>query len=219
MASRSVEKGNAALAQIRQEAGKQGLPGSLSLITLDVTDEGSVAAAVQQVEREFGRLDVLVNNAGIVSTAANVKTRFEETFRANVVGPVLVTSAFEGLLLKSEKPYLMHVGSSLGSLTLMSDPQWGYYQVSSPAYAASKAALNVVMVEDFKRLGKRGVKVFTVCPGLVRSNLRGTSEEQVSAGGKAVDATVSGEFILSIMEGKRDADVGKFVHKEGVWPW
>jgi hypothetical protein len=58
-----------------------------------------------------------------------------------------------------------------------------------------------------------------VCPGLVRSNLRGTSEEARNAGGRAGDPKVSGETILSIVQGKRDEDVGKLVWKDGVYPW
>ena len=77
----------------------------------------------------------------------------------------------------------------------------------------------MLTIEDSKRLGKQGVKVFAVCPGLVRSSLRGKAEAQVSAGGRVVDPTVSGQLILDLIEGKRDADVGKFVHKDGIHRW
>ena len=86
-------------------------------------------------------------------------------------------------------------------------------------YRVSKAALNMLMVQDAKYLGRQGIKVFSVCPGLVRSYLRGGSEEQVSAGGRAGDPLNSGRFILDIIEGKRDQDVGKFVWKDGIRPW
>ena len=60
---------------------------------------------------------------------------------------------------------------------------------------------------------------FALCPGLVESNLRGTDEQSVTGGGNAISADTSGETILSVIEGKRDADDGKFVHREGVYGW
>jgi hypothetical protein len=60
---------------------------------------------------------------------------------------------------------------------------------------------------------------FSLCPGLVESNLRGTSEEQRKVGGMALSPETSGQTILSVIEGKRDVDDGKFVHKDGVYGW
>ncbi|KAL9618894.1 MAG: hypothetical protein Q9160_006419 [Pyrenula sp. 1 TL-2023] len=215
LTSRSLEKGNAAISEIQSA----GVKGSLSLIQLDVTSEQSISAAASHVSEKFGRLDVLVNNAGVSSKNPSLKKKFEETYAANVIGPVLMTAAFEPLLLKSKRPYLMHISSGLGSLELAATPTSHQSKVSLPAYNSSKSALNMIMIDDHRRLGKHGVKVSSVCPGLVRSNLRGTEEEQISAGGIAVDATVSGELILSVIEGKRDAEVGQFIKQDGTWPW
>ena len=77
----------------------------------------------------------------------------------------------------------------------------------------------MLAIQDAKILGKQGVKVFAFCPGLVESNLRGTSEAERKAGGRAGDPMESGRTILSIVDGSRDADVGKFVHKDGVYTW
>jgi hypothetical protein len=66
---------------------------------------------------------------------------------------------------------------------------------------------------------EEGLKVFAICPGFVVSNLRGTSDEARSGGGNAGDPATSGNLMLSILEGKRDADVGKFVQKDGTYPW
>jgi len=93
------------------------------------------------------------------------------------------------------------------------------YAAPYAVYSASKSALNMLMIYEAKEMGKKGLKSFVVCPGLVRSNLRGKSEEAVNAGGAAGDPMVSGQTILEVVEGKRDADVGKFVHKDGVYPW
>lgn len=77
----------------------------------------------------------------------------------------------------------------------------------------------MLMLQDSKGLGQRGVKVFAICPGLVESNLRGESHEERTVGGMAGDPEVSGQTVLHIIEGDRDADVGKFVDKDGVLPW
>ncbi|KAL1964564.1 hypothetical protein VTN77DRAFT_6861 [Rasamsonia byssochlamydoides] len=219
MACRSLSKGNAALEEIQQEGI---IKGSLSTIQLDVTDEQSIDAAAKHIEDKFGRLDVLINNAGIASmNIPNLKKQFEDTYTTNVIGTALVTRAMEPLLLKSQRPgYVLHVSSALGSVTRALDPtQAGYLLPTAVAYCVSKAALNMLTVEHLKRLGPQGVKVFVVCPGLVRSYLRGKTAEQVSAGGKAGDPMVSGRFFLSVIEGERDGDVGKFIHKDGVYPW
>lgn len=215
MASRSSEKGNAASEAIQAA----GIKGRISSIQLDVTDESSIAAAVKQVERDYGRLDVLVNNAGVYSKAVSLKTQLEDTLSANVIGPAIVTEAFTPLLLKSSSPYLLHISSGLGSLSLSLDPQNPIYDIDARAYRMSKAALNMLTLQDFKVLGKQGVKVFAMCPGLVESNLRGGSEGERTAGGRAESPEISGQAILKIIEGERAADVGKFVHKNGVYPW
>jgi NAD(P)-dependent dehydrogenase (short-subunit alcohol dehydrogenase family) len=215
MASRSVEKGKAAVAEIQAS----GVKGSLSSIQLDITNQQSIEAAAKQVEDEFGRLDVLVNNAGIYNKDASLRTQLETTLNTNVIGAALVSEAFRPLLLKSKRPYLLHVGSGLGSLALAVDVNSPDYSVPATAYRMSEAALSMLAIQDSKVLGKHGVKVFVVCPGLVKSNLRGTADEEISAGGRAGDAEESGQMILSIIQGRRDADVGKFVHKDGVYPW
>lgn len=61
--------------------------------------------------------------------------------------------------------------------------------------------------------------MFVVSPGFVRSNLRGTSEEARSGWGQAGDPEAAGELILSVVQGKRDGDVGSLVHADGVYPW
>jgi NAD(P)-dependent dehydrogenase (short-subunit alcohol dehydrogenase family) len=172
-----------------------------------------------QVTEAFGKLDVLINNAGVIGRGPNLRARLDDALRANASGPAATTDAFRSLLLKSKRSYLLNVSSTLGSLANASDPNSLDYQLPATAYRMSKAALNMLTVQTHKEIGQQGVKVFAVCPGLVRSNLRGGDEAAVSAGGRAVDAEVSGQLFLSIIEGKRDVDVGKFVHKDGVYSW
>ena len=215
MASRFLEKGIAASETIQAD----GIKGQISSIQIDVTDQSSIAAAAKQVERDHGRLDVLVNNAGIVSRAPSLKEELETTFNTNVIGAALVAEAFIPLLLKSPDPYLLYISSGLGSLTLSSDPQRLDYELDARTYRMSKAALNMLTLQHSKTLGKQGVHVFAVCPGLVESNLRGHGQQERSAGGMAGNPDVSGQTILRIIEGERNSDMGKFVYKDGVYPW
>jgi NAD(P)-dependent dehydrogenase (short-subunit alcohol dehydrogenase family) len=188
-----------------------------------VTDESSVNAAAKQVEAQFGRLDVLINNAGITDATLpdnySLKQKLDTVLTTNVTGPAIVSKAFQPLLFKSKNAYSIYVSSGLGSMTLASDPTGNYYRSPWSIYRLSKTGLNMWAYQESKELAERGVKVFVVCPGLVRSNLRGKKEESVSAGGRATDPMVSGQTMLNIIEGKRDKDVGKFVHKDGVYGW
>ena len=217
MASRSVTSGDTALREIQAT----GIKGSLSNIQLDVTECQSISSATKTIEEKFGRLDVLVNNAGIFNIDPDVsfKTELETALNTNTVGAALVTEAFEPLLRLSKKPYVLYLGSTLGCLTISADSVLWNHRMGAIGYRVSKAALNMLMLEESKRLGDIGFKVLCVCPGLVRSNLRGTAEEQKNAGGKAGDPEDSGKFILSVIEGHRDADHGRYVHKDGIHPW
>lgn len=215
LASRSLEKGKAASEAIQAT----GIKGKISIVQLDVTDESSIAAAAKQVKKDHGCLDVLVNNAGVSSKAQTLKGQLETTLNTNVIGAALVTEAFIPLLLKSSNPYLLYISSELGSLNLSSDPAHFDYRIDARVYRMSKAALNMLMVQDSKNLEEHGIKVFAVCPGLVESNLRGQGQQERSAGGKARSPEESGQTILRIIEGERETDVGKFVHKDGVYPW
>jgi NAD(P)-dependent dehydrogenase (short-subunit alcohol dehydrogenase family) len=140
----------------------------------------------------------------------------------NAVGPAVVAAAFRPMLLKSENPYSIFVSSGAGSMGRSSDPTQPLYRGGLPnggAYRASKAALNMIALQEFIEFGEMGLKVFAMSPGFVKSNLRGTSEEEISGWGGAGDPIVAGETMLKIVRGERDADVGKLVTKDGIYPW
>jgi NAD(P)-dependent dehydrogenase (short-subunit alcohol dehydrogenase family) len=200
-----------------------GIKGKLSTLVFDVTDEESVNAAAAQVKKEFGKLDVLVNNAGLSDNSLpeewSLKKKLDQILTTNVTGPAIVSEAFNPLLIKADDASSIYVTSGLGSLEACSDPSNRMYQSKWTAYRTSKSALNMWALQDYKDMASKGVKVFTFCPGLVRSRLRGTDEEYVSAGGAAGDPAVSGQSILRIIKGERDTDVGKFIHKDGIYPW
>ncbi|KAL1884777.1 hypothetical protein Plec18167_002369 [Paecilomyces lecythidis] len=226
IASRTLSKAESAISSILSSGPT--IQGTLSPLVLDITSPASIQAASHVVSATFNnRLDVLINNAGILSKSPDLGTRFSETLTTNVVGPALVTDAFAPLLLNARNPYVINVSSLLGSVERAADKGDVFYQTSplGLAYRVSKAALNMLTVEQGKALGEKredgrgGVKVFAVCPGLVRSNLRGEKEEERNARGRAGDPEESGRLMLSILEGERDKDVGKFVYKDGVSAW
>jgi len=204
------------------EIKKAGIKGSLESVQLDVTDERSVEQAAKLVEEKYGHLDVLINNAAIASFVPDIKTRLQQTMDTNVIGPAVVAEAFRPLLLKAPKPYSIFVSSGWASFGLTTGSEPAPYK-NQEAYRISKAALNMTALIEARDFGPQGLKVFAMCPGFVVSNLRGTSEEARNGtgyrAGGAGDPEVSGETLLRIIRGERDADVGKFVHKDGVYPW
>ncbi len=215
MTSRSLEKAEAAVSEIEAA----GVKGTLSALQLDVTDEKSTQEAADYVAQQFGGLDVLINNAGVGSRDPNVKARFQLCLETNVIGPALVADAFRPLLLKSQNAYSIFVGSGERTLVRNATQPVPANIGRGDAYQVSKAALNMLAVLEFRDFGPRGIKVFVVSPGFVRSNLRGPTEEERSGWGKAGDPEVSGRLMLSIIQGERDEDVGGLVYKDGVHAW
>ena len=136
-------------------------------VTIDVTDDDSVAAAVEQVASWTDHLDVLVNNAGIIgSTTPPLETGPEDflaCFGVNLLGPVRVTRAFLPLLSKAELPRVVMVSSGMGSFGITTDPDRLESGFVSLVYPSSKAALNMVTTMYAKALP--GWKVNAVDPG------------------------------------------------------
>lgn len=198
------------------------LKGSVEAVQIDVTDEASVQSAVEQVTRDHQRLDILVNNAGIgeTSTAGPPYQRLRDVLTTNTIGPVMVTDMFLDLLRKSSDPRLVLVSSSGGSLTHAADPTSPYYGSKTGMqfshYRASKAALNMLLIEYHKTLGQERFKVMGADPGLVVTNF--LNAEKVRALG-APEADVGGGTLAEVVKGERDADMGRVVGRYGVSPW
>ena len=144
-------------------------------IELDVTDAASIAAARALVHERFGRLDVLVNNAGAAfdwtpaprhPSAADLDVG-RRTFELNFFGPLAVTQAFVPLLRNSRAARIVMVSSSLGSLAQLGDPESPLAGIVAPMYQASKTALNALTTLFAKELRDTTIKVNSACPGWV----------------------------------------------------
>jgi NAD(P)-dependent dehydrogenase (short-subunit alcohol dehydrogenase family) len=178
--SRSVERGESAAKQI----GSGAIP-----IQLDVTDAESIAAAADRIRAEAGRLDVLVNNAGIsntrkgdlslaqygeISRASNASLdEIREVWETNVFGVLAVYQAMLPLLRESSDARIVNVSSAVGSLALNADPAYPYHPNYGPVYPASKAALNAITLAIMVELEGTDIKVNLVSPGFTRTNLNG----------------------------------------------
>lgn len=157
---------------------------------------------------------------------------FIDTLNTNLIGAHELTRSLAPLLLKSTDPRLIFISSDLGSLEIANWPQEKYFpnqpqpagwenkqwQGTYPAYRASKAGLNILVKEWERWLKPDGVKVWSVNPGFVATNLAGLGPEVLRSMG-AGDPETSGEFIKDIVEGKKDADAGKFISPSGELPF
>lgn len=175
--SRNLERGQAAAGEIGSEA---------HVLELDVTSEGSILGAARRVREEFGRLDVLVNNAGISHAKTPGRPLAEvarsgrasgadldevrAVFDTNVFGVMAVTQAMLPLLREAPAARIVNVSSITGSLNWSSGSENPYRKMFG-LYAMSKAALNAVTVGFALDLESTGIKVNAACPGFTKTNL------------------------------------------------
>lgn len=199
----------------------KGFPGTVSTVKLEVQDAASIAAAAKIIEDDFGKLDVLVNNAGLMSSDTAYSNQLQEEFPVNTFAPLLVTDAFVNLLKNSKDPRIINVSSSLGSTALLREEGLDWTFKQAVTYRMSKAALNMLTVCQTSQFGEWGAKVWSYCPGFVVTNGWGDSEEsrQQMRDNGAQDPRDSARGILSIINGERDADAGYFINKDGRIPW
>lgn len=127
------------------------IQGTVEAIQIDVTSTASITQASSLISSKHGRLDVLVNNAGIFSKNPTKHEALREELEVNCIGAVAVTEAFLPLLKKSLAPRLVFVSSSTGSLTMAADPESALFHRAVTTYRATKSALNMVRVVSFPR--------------------------------------------------------------------
>ncbi|WP_034622578.1 SDR family NAD(P)-dependent oxidoreductase [Cellulomonas sp. URHE0023] len=188
--------------------------GDVRVVELDVLDDASVAAAAATVEQVSGRLDVLVNNAGVaggseVTPRDTVAAHFLPVYGVNVLGPVRTTHAFLPLLDRSSQPRIVMVSSGLGSLAITTDPDRFESTLHSLTYPSSKSALNMITTQYAKALP--GYQVNAVDPGYTSTGLNGFSGPQSVEQG--AESTVRAATL------EPGAPSGTFTDAAGVLPW
>ncbi|KAI1452284.1 putative short chain dehydrogenase/reductase [Annulohypoxylon moriforme] len=222
LGSRSIEKGEKALESIQLTHGDY-LKGSISVLQIDVTDANSIQAAKEQIDAQFGKLDVLINNAGvIIYQQVDKLTALRRAFETNVFGQMMVTEALEPLLKKATKPYIIYVSSEQGSVTKRLDPNFEYCAIRGESYRMSKAALNMLAACHRYNYADWGCRVLAFNPGFCVTNLTGEEGREMRVKGGARNPKEPAMALVDIVQGRRDGDIEKngMVDVDGgVLPW
>jgi NAD(P)-dependent dehydrogenase (short-subunit alcohol dehydrogenase family) len=217
--SRNLERGEAAAKEIGRDA---------HAIQLDVTDQASIAAAVERIRKDFGRLDVLINNAAISHTnklpsmsvqdyakltrPSNVPlAEMRAVWDTNVFGVLAVTQGLLPLLREAPAARIVNVSSSVGSLTRTADPASSWRSIFGPVYPASKTALNAITLAMAIELEPTGIKVNAACPGYTKTNLNNYS------GTRTVQEGAREPVRLALLG--PDGPTGTFSNEDGPLPW
>jgi NAD(P)-dependent dehydrogenase (short-subunit alcohol dehydrogenase family) len=217
--SRNFENGRKAAESVSADA---------RAVQLDVTDQPSIAAAAARIRSEFGRLDVLVNNAAISNTTRQEGQSVEEyskstrpsvvsldemraVWETNVFGPLAVYQAMLPLLREAPAARIVNVSSGVGSLTRTSDPAYPYRSIFGPVYPGSKTALNAITLGMALELEGSAIKVNAACPGYTKTNLNNYS------GPQTVEEGAREPVRLALLGA--DGPTGTFSNAAGPLPW
>jgi NAD(P)-dependent dehydrogenase (short-subunit alcohol dehydrogenase family) len=211
--ARTLERGETAAAELRSGGG------DVSAVALDVTDAASVAAAAATIDAKFGRLDALINNAGIshkpgadfagqMPGSADLD-HIRYVFETNVFGVIAVTDAFLPLLRSSAAPRIVNVSSSAGSLAAISD--FANTDPIALGYVPSKTALTALTLMYARGLVGEGILVNAVCPGFVATDLNNHHGVRTPAEGAA-----SAVRMATVEAG---GPTGTFTDDEGAVAW
>ena len=183
--------------------------GDLAVHALDVADAGAIAALPEVAAKHLQRLDLLVNNAGVLvsgerfgNVASDSLTR---SFAVNAAAPLLITQALAPLLLRGHKPRVLCVSTQLASIAQAS----GFRTLS---YSMSKAALNMAVKRLGAELGPPGIVVMAFHPGWVKTAMGGS--------GATLEPATSVKAMLGLIEHAKPDDGGKFLAYDGApLPW
>ncbi|MBP0904974.1 SDR family NAD(P)-dependent oxidoreductase [Mariniflexile gromovii] len=207
LGSRNSQNGAEAIEKLKAE----GLM-HVECVQIDVTDNSSVKTARKEIGKKTDLLDVLINNAGInggsdpYTALESKQEEFRAAFDVNVIGTSRVIQVFMDLLRKSTQPRIVNLSTSVGSLTLQSDPNWPAYNFAKYAvYAASKAALNMYTIHLAYELRNTNFKVNVVCPGLTATDF---------TFGNGGNAETAAKRVAKYVTIGKDGPTGKFFSEE-----
>lgn len=210
--ARDEKKANEAVAKLAQE-GITAHP-----VALDVDSSESIAKAVQQIETQFGKLDSLINNAGVALEGWGVKTTgtslevWRKVFETNLFAVASVTHALLPLLHKSELGgRIVNLSSFLGSLAFHVDSNSPIYHFKQVAYDSSKTALNQYTVHLAYELRDTPIKVNAADPGWVKTDLGGENAPM-----NVEDGAKTSVWLATVEE---NAPTAGFFHMQDRVPW
>ncbi|WP_395109303.1 SDR family oxidoreductase [Actinomadura sp. SCN-SB] len=209
--ARSPERLSAAVEKLRAEGV------DAFAVPLDVTSDESVTASASLLSERFGRLDVLVNNAGVTGGMPQTPTTvapatMRTVVETNVIGVIRVTNAMLPLLRRSAAPRIVNMSSSVGSLTRQSS-QTDVQAVGpiSAAYSPSKTFLNAVTLQYAKELHDTNILINAACPGYCATDLNGFRGIRTAQQGAAI--------AIHLATLPDNGPTGSFFEDAGVVPW
>lgn len=213
LGARNSERGQHAV-RLLQQAGFD----NVHFIEIDVTRQDTIQAAAQQIESRHGRLDILMNNAGVnlagdglpgIANPAIV----QKIVDTNFLGALRVAQTMLPLLRKSPAGRIVNVSSGLGSLTLSSDPTSPSYNTKFKyiGYSASKAALNMLTVHLAYELRDTKIKVNSANPGFTKTDLNDNT------GTQPVEVGAIAAIHLALLDDV--GPTGQSFSKDGPIPW
>jgi NAD(P)-dependent dehydrogenase (short-subunit alcohol dehydrogenase family) len=211
LAGRDLARAAAAADKLKSE----GL--SVEPIALDVTDTSSIRAAASAVQSTYGKLDVLINNAGVLLDAMDKApsqqslATWRDTFDTNVFAVVEVTQAFLPVLKAAPAARIVNLSSQLGSFGLHTDPASAIYDFKIPAYNASKSVVNAWTVHLAYELRDSTMKVNAVHPGYVQTDMNGGQGD--------IDITTGAKSSVDMALLGAEGPSGTFTHLGKTLPW
>lgn len=202
--SRNAERG-------RQAADELGV----KYVQLDVTDDISIQQAYLQIQDREGRLDILINNAGISGgfkkPADLTVNDVQQVYNTNVFGIVRMMHTFIPLLEKSEQPVVVNVSSGLGSFGMVTNPNTQESKVNSLAYCSSKSAVTMITLQYAK--GLPHIQINAADPGSTNTDLVGDFSNNAKPASEGIIPIVK----LATID--KDGPTGTFIDSNGSMPW
>jgi len=187
-------------------------------VKLDVLNPTDYAAVAKLIEKDFGRLDILINNAGVNyeqlganSTLITSEDTLRKTFETNFFSVVALTNALLPLLKKSDAGRIVNLSSILGSLTLHAMPGSPIYEAKVFAYDTTKVALNSYTIHLAHALKDTKIKVNSAHPGWVKTDM-GTDAAPM----ELVDGAKTSVELATL---PADGPTGGFFHMGQPLPW
>lgn len=208
--------------QAERELADEGI--DVRFLQLDVTVQAQIDAAAKRIDAESGRLDLLVNNAGVVvewgiPVAGITVEHMRAAYEVNVFGAVAVTNACIPLLRRSSAARVVNISSPLGSLNLLSDQDNPISLRGLLPYSSSKAALNAITILYANALREAGIRVNAANPGLVATDLNARSPFSRGVLTPEQGAEVPVQLALMGADGPTGAFRGSDGSAEETLPW